>query len=59
MGCDQVLPQIPFVLHHLEIKDEDEEENGFFVLHLLAHGAGNALGLDVDVDNVLLQVEAI
>ena len=26
MSCDQVLPQIPFVLHHLEIKDE--EENG-------------------------------
>ena len=27
--------------------------------HLLAHGAGNALGLDVDVDDVLLQVEAV
>ena len=29
------------------------------ILDLLAHGAGNTLGLDVDVDDVLFQVEAV
>ena len=29
------------------------------MFYLLAHGAGNALGLDVDIDDVLFQVEAV
>jgi len=42
VSCDQVLPQIPLVLHHL-----------------IAHSASYALGLDVDIDDVLFQVEAV
>ena len=42
MRRDQMLSQIPFVLHHF-----------------VTEGAGNPLGLDVHVDNVLLKVERV
>ena len=58
---DKVFPQIPFVLHHLQVKGQGDSRRMDCAqkVHLLTHGAGNALRLDVDIDDVLFQVEAI